>query len=140
MQGCSHCVRTAKTIGHLLTQKQQLDEFALQGGSPGLTAARVRQMVTAVCHARSQLATVKNAQCVLYAAVSEDESLASLSQEYITSLDKHVDSLAENLYAAWGPDKRVILEFENRELSYRGLIRQVAAQCSLDVTLPENWL
>ena len=140
MQGCSHCVRTAKTIGHLLKQKQQLHEFALQGGSPGLTAAKVRQMVTGVCHARGQLATAKDAQCVLYAAVAGDERLATLSQEYMTCLDKHVESLEENMYAAWGLDKRVILEFENRELSYRGLIRQVAAQCSLDVTLPENRL
>lgn len=96
-------------------------------------------MVTEVYHARDQLATAKDAQCVLSAAVAGDERLATLSQEYMTRLDKHVESL-EDMYAAWGFEKHVILEFENRELSYRGLIRQVAAQCSVDVTFPENWL
>ena len=138
MQGCNFCVRTAKTIGYLLRQKQQLDEFALQ--SPCLTAAKARQMVTEVYHARDQLATAKDAQSVLSAACAGDERLATLSREYMTRVDKHVESLEEDLYAAFGSDKRVILEFEFRELSYRGLIRQVAAQCSVDVTFPKNWL
>ena len=139
MQGCNSCVRTAKTIGYLLCQKQQLDEFALQGGSPCLTAAKARQMVTEVYHARIQLGTAKDAQSVISAAVAGDERLATLSREYMTRLDEHVQFLEADMYAAWGSDKRVILEFENRELSYRGLIRQVAAQCSVDVTFPEHW-
>ena len=105
-------------------------------GTLGLTAARV----TEVYHDRDQLATVKDAQSVLSAAVAGDERLATLSREYMTCLDKHVESLEVAMYATWGDDKRMILEFENRELSYRGLIRQVAAQCNVDVTLSENWL
>ena len=97
-------------------------------------------MVTEVYHARDQLATAKDAQSVLSAAVAGDERLAALSREYMTRVGQHVESLEGDLYAAWGSDKRVILEFEFRELSYRGLIRQVAAQCSVDVTFPDDWL
>lgn len=37
----------------------------------------------------------------------------------MTRLDKHIEFLKVDMYAAWGYDKRMILEVENRELSYR---------------------
>ena len=39
-----------------------------------------------------------------------------------------------------GMIERLILEFENREHSYRMLIRQLAVKCSMDVTFPVYWL
>ena len=129
----------ADTIGHLLKQKQQLDEFALQGGTD-LTAPQVREMVNKIKLDRDQAATVKAAQTALNAAVARDENLAKLSEEYMATLDEHVQDLNADMYSDWGDDGRMILEFENREYSYRLLIRQLAAKCNMDVTFPEYWL
>ena len=80
-------------------------------------------MVNEVAHDRDQLATVKDSQSALSVAVAGDKVLAIKSQEYMTHLDKHVEFLELDMYADWRDDKRTILECENRELSYRKLIR-----------------
>lgn len=139
MQECTRCVETANTIGNLLKQKQQLDEFALQGGT-GLTAVKIRQMVNIIKPDRDQLATVEAARCALMTAVAKDELLAMVSKEYMARLDQHVQFRKTDMYSHWHGDKRLILEFENREHSYRMLIRQLALKCSVDVTFPVYWL
>ena len=97
-------------------------------------------MVNKIKPDRDQVATVKAARSALNAAVARDEYLAMLSEEYMASLDGHVKDLSAEMYSDWGDDCRMILEFENREHSYRLLIRQLAAKCSMDVTFPEYWL
>ena len=83
---------------------------------------------------------LKDAQSALSVAVVGNEELAALSQEYMRRLDKYIEFLEVDKYADWHDDKRIVLEFENRELSFRGLIMQLATKCSVDVTFPENWL
>ena len=139
MQECTTCVEMAVTIGHLLKQKQKLDDFALQGGT-GLTAAKIREMVDKIKPDRDQLATVKAARSALNTAVARDEDLAMLSEEYMARLDKHVEYLKAEMYSDWGDHDRMILELEDREHSCRLLIRQLALKCRMDVTFPEYWL
>ena len=87
-----------------------------------------------------ELGIVKDARCALSVAVEQDEELADMSEEYMKRLDKHIEFLEVDMYADWHEDQRIVLEFENRELSFRGLIMQLAAKCSVDVTFPDDWL
>lgn len=100
----------------------------------------MRQMVNEVQTERDQLGIVKEAHSALSFAVDQDEELAEMSEKYMKTLDKHIEFLEVDMYADWHADKSMILEFENRELSFRGLIMQLAAKCSLDVTFPDDWL